>query len=439
MDDQQQNANKKQMMKVVLGSYAGALMEWYDFFIYGTASALVFNKLFFPQMDAVMGTILAFATFGVGFVARPLGGIIFGHYGDKIGRKKILIMTIMIMGLGTCFIGLLPTYNQIGIWAPILLTIMRILQGIGLGGEYGGAALITIEHAPRSERGFWGSLPQSATSGGILLATGVFAIISKMPEADLLSWGWRIPFLISVVLLILGVFIRSNVSETPEFEKMKAKNKGSKIPLFELFKKYPKNIMIAFGARLGETVSSNILNAFCIAYISNNLGMSKNDALTGILIASIIGMFICPLFGYISDKIGRRPVYMAGAGFLTLFAFPFFYLVNMKDMNILWIAIILGYTFGPTLMFSVQSVFFSELVGTQVRYSGLSIAYQGSAIIGGFTPLIATTLLATGGGQPWHVAGYLCVISLLSFICTYLAAETFKKDVSEMEDEEASI
>ncbi len=426
--------DRKKMIKVVLGSYAGALMEWYDFFIYGTASALIFNKLFFPQVDALLGTILAFATFGVGFLARPLGGIVFGHYGDKIGRKKILIITIIIMGGGTFLIGLLPTYDQIGIAAPIILTILRILQGIGLGGEYGGAALITIEHAPRGQRGFWGSLPQSATSAGILVATGVFALCTRLPEADLLSWGWRIPFMLSSVLLIIGVFIRSNVPETPEFEKMKAKKKNVNVPLIELFKKYPKNILIAFGARLAETVSSNIFNAFCIAYISTQLGMPKNDALTGILLASVIGLFVCPLYGYLSDKIGRRPIYMAGAAFLVIFAFPFFYFINMRDITILWVAIILGYNLGPTLMFSVQSVFFSELVGTQVRYSGLSIAYQGSAIVGGFTPLIATALLARDGGQPWYVAGYLCLIAFISLICAYLAVETFRQDVSETEE-----
>ncbi|MDR3591694.1 MAG: MFS transporter [Negativicutes bacterium] len=422
------------MVKVVLGSFAGSLMEWYDFFLYGTASALVFNRLFFPNLDPMVGTIASFATFGVGFVVRPLGGIIFGHYGDKIGRKAILIITILIMGIGTFLIGLLPTYQTIGIWAPILLVILRITQGIGLGGEYGGAALITIEHAPRHERGFWGSLPQSAASSGILLSTGVFALCASLPDEQLLTWGWRVPFLVSILLLGIGLFIRLNIAETPAFLAVKEKKAEAKVPLFELIRHYPKNTLLTLGARIGEAVSSNTFNAFCIAYISTVLGMSKGDALTGILIASAIGIFACPVFGYISDRVGRRPVYLAGAAFLVLFAFPFFMMINTKQTSLLWLAIILGYTFGPTLMFSIQSVFFSELFGTRVRYSGISVAYQVSSIMGGFTPLIATALLAADNGQPWYVATFLLSIALISFISAYLASETFREDIAEIEE-----
>lgn len=424
-------SSKQSMNKVAIASFIGALMEWYDFFLFGTASALVFNKLFFPQFDPLTGTIASFATFGVGFVARPLGGIVFGHYGDKIGRKGILILTVLFMGIGTFLIGCLPTYNSIGTLAPIILVVLRIFQGFGLGGEYGGAALMTIEHAPANRRGFWGSLPQSATSAGLLLSTGMFTIFSKLPNAQFLAWGWRIPFLFSIVLLGVAVFIRLNIAETPAFKAMKENNSEAKIPIVELFRSYKKNVIITLAARLGETVSSNIFNAFAIAYATTKLHLPNSDALTGITIASALGIFACPLFGIISDRVGRRPIYMAGSLFVVIFAFPFFWLINLKVMSMLWLAIILGYIFGPTLMFSIEAVFFAELFGTQVRYSGLSIAYQLSAVVGGFTPLIATTLLQAGGGKPWYVAAFLLGIGAISLLAAFLANETFKKDFSE--------
>jgi MHS family shikimate/dehydroshikimate transporter-like MFS transporter len=422
------------MRKVVAASFVGALLEWYDFFLYGTASALVFNRLFFSSLDPNAGLLASFATFGAGFVARPLGGVICGHYGDKLGRKNVLVITLIIMGIGTFCVGCLPTYETAGLWAPGLLVFLRLLQGIGLGGEYGGAALITIEHAPRRQRGFWGAFPQSAVSAGILLATGVFALCSRLPDDQFLSWGWRLPFLLSLGLLVVGMYIRLNIGETPAFQKMKDRKKEAGVPLFELLRRYPKTVLVALGARLGETVSSNILNAFGIAYVSNNLGLSKTDALIGIFIASAIGIFACPVYGYVSDRIGRRPIYLIGASFLVLFAFPFFMMLNSKSLGLIWLAIVLGYTFGPTMMFSVQGVFFSELFGTNVRYSGLSVAYQFSAILGGFTPLIATVLQEAGHGQPWYVAGFLMAIAIMSLGCTLLVGETYKTDVSERED-----
>lgn len=432
------------MRKVVAASFAGALLEWYDFFIFGTAAGLVFGPLFFPQEDPVVGTIAAFATFGVGFLARPLGGIVFGHYGDKIGRKVTLIWTLVIVGISTFLIGLLPTYANAGVWAPALLVILRLIQGFGLGGEYGGAALMTIESAPQSKRGFLGSLPQTAASAGIMLATGVFALCNGLlTQEQFMAWGWRIPFLLSAVMLIVGMYIRIHTEETGDFKHAKREviaekqailtvpmaqrdesgqqwKKKESLPIIELFRRHPRNIFLALGARLAETVSSNIINAFGIAYLSTQLAIDRQIPLTGMLIASAIGLISCPLIGWISDRVGQRPLYMAGAAFCMLFAFPFFFLLETQQPVVIWFAMIVGYNFGPTMMFAVQPTMFVRMFGTKVRYTGLSFAYQFSAILGGMTPLIASSLLALGGGKPWYVAAYFAGISVISLVCVQL-------------------
>lgn len=414
------------MRTVAAASFAGALMEWYDFFLYGTASALVFSKLFFPSLSPAAGTAASFATFGVGFVARPLGGVLFGHFGDRVGRKSMLIATVLIIGLGTFLIGLLPTYSVIGIWAPVLLVVLRLLQGIGLGGEYAGAALLTIEHAPEGRRGLWGSIPQAAASAGILLGTGIFDGVSSLPTHAFLTWGWRIPFLLSAVLFAVGLVIRLRVTETPAFvqaqrEQARLDAGHPPVPLAELLRRHPGNLALAFGARLAETISSNIFNAFAIAYIGTTLAMSKGSALNGILIGSALGVVACPLFGALADRIGRRTVYMLGAGFTVLFAFPFFLLLNSRAPGLVWLAVVLGYVFGPTLMFAAEATFFSEMFGTRTRYTGLSLAYQVSAIAGGFTPLIAAALLSADGKRPWLVGGFLAAIGLISGLSAYAA------------------
>jgi MHS family shikimate/dehydroshikimate transporter-like MFS transporter len=423
------------MRKVVAASFAGAMLEWYDFFVFGTASGLVFGRLFFAQSDPMIGVIAAFATFGVGFFARPLGGIVFGHFGDRVGRKVTLIWTLMIVGLSTFLIGLLPTYAEVGMLAPILLVVLRIIQGFGLGGEYGGAALMTIESSPQSRRGFMGSLPQAAASAGIMLATGVFSLCNWLFSDEVfLAWGWRIPFLLSIVMLIIGMFIRVHVEETVDFQRASGadtavqalshaaaeQNAKETLPIVELFRRHPKNILLALGARLAETVSSNAINAFGIAYIATQLGMGRQVPLTGMLIASAVGIALCPLIGRLSDHWGQKTIYLAGAAFSAMFIFPFFNLLATKDIQIIWAALMVAYIMGPTTMFAVQPTMFSRMFGTRVRYTGLSFAYQFSAILGGLTPLIASSLLAMNGGQPWLVAGYIAAISAVSFVCVCL-------------------
>ena len=419
------------MRKVVAASFAGAMLEWYDFFVFGTASGLVFGRLFFAQSDPLMGIIAAFATFGVGFFARPIGGIVFGHFGDRVGRKATLIWTLMIVGLSTFLIGLLPTYADVGVLAPILLVALRIVQGFGLGGEYGGAALMTIESSPRSRRGFMGSLPQAAASAGIMLATGVFSLCNwLLSEDQFMAWGWRIPFLLSIVMLIVGMYIRVHVEETGDFQRAHralersgdaaGERRREAPPIVELFRRHPRNILLALGARLAETVSSNAINAFGIAYISTQLGMGRQVPLTGMLIASAVGIILCPLIGRLSDRCGQRPIYLAGAAFCAVFIFPFFNLLATKDVHVIWATLIVAYIMGPTSMFAVQPTMFSRMFGTRVRYTGLSFAYQFSAILGGLTPLIASSLLAMNDGRPWLVAAYLAAISAVSFVCVYL-------------------
>ncbi len=408
------------MGRIAAASFVGAMMEWYDFFIFGTASALVFGQLFFPGGDPLAGTMAAFATFGVGFLARPLGGIVFGHLGDRVGRKSSLVATLVIIGLGTFLIGLLPTHATVGGWAPVLLVVLRLVQGFGLGGEYGGAALMTIEHAPAGRRGFWGSIPQAAASGGILLATGVFALLNLLPRADLVAWGWRIPFLLSAVMLAVGLFVRLSTTETPDFARARAVAATERPPLITLLQRHPGNVLLTLGARLAETCFSNIINAFGLAYVTTQLAVDRSVPLTAVLVASAVGMVACPLFGALSDRIGRRAVYVGGAAFLVAFAFPFFLMLGTRDATTITLAILLAYNLGPTAMFAVQATFFSELFGPTVRYTGLSIAYQVSAILGGFTPLVAAALLRTGGGAPWLVAAALAAIALLSLVCAAL-------------------
>ncbi|MEV0618179.1 MFS transporter [Nonomuraea sp. NPDC050404] len=418
--------HQPKMTKVALGSFAGALMEWYDFFVFGTASALVLGPLFFPSGNPLVSTISAFATYGVGFLARPLGGIVFGHFGDRIGRKKTLIATLSIVGASTFLIGLLPTYDAIGLGAPVLLVLLRLIQGFGLGGEYGGAALMTVEHAPPHRRGFWGSIPQSAASTGIMLATGIFALVSMLPDEELFSWGWRVPFLLSAVLLVVGLFIRAKVGETPEFERLKRENTVARRPLVEVFKE-PKVVGLTFGARVAEAVSSNVGNAFAISYISTQLMVAKSVPLNGMLVASALGIVATPVFGSLTDRFGRRPIYLAGAAFVTLATFPFFMLLNTKSDALIWLALIAMYIFGPTLMFAGQATYFTELFGRNVRYTGLSIAYQGSAVVGGLTPVVAASLLSTAGGTPWLVAGFVTLTGLLTLWCVYRSPETHRR------------
>ncbi len=401
------------MMKAASAGTIGSLLEWYDFYIFATASALVFGKLFFPDGDPVVGTMASFGTFAAGFLSRPIGGLLFGHIGDTLGRKASLILTLFIIGLGTCLIGVLPTYRQIGFWAPLLLVILRILQGIGLGGEYGGASLITIEHAPHAERSFWGSLPQAASPGGLLLAAGAFGLVSLLPQDAFLAWGWRLPFLAGAVMLVLGLLIRLHITETPEFRAARA-HQPEDVPGLALLRTHRWNVMLATGARLAETVSGNLIKSFGLTYVTLQLQLSKGTALAALTMTAAVGVLVTPCFGILGDRIGQQRVYLIGCVLIAMMAFPFFGLLNLRTAHATWVGFVIAYNVGPTLLLSVQPSLFTRMFEPGVRYTGMSVAYQVSAIAGGFTPLLSLWLLQQSG-TPWLVAVLLVTVAAISF------------------------
>ncbi len=419
--------------RVVLASFIGTAIEWYDFFLYGTAAALVFNRLFFPDLDPIAGTMAAFATYAVGFFARPLGGVIFGHFGDRVGRKSMLVTTLMLMGIATFCVGLLPTYGQVGVLAPVLLVALRFVQGLGVGGEWGGAVLMVVEHADKRRRGLFASWVQAGVPVGLLLATGVFSIFSRMPEAAFLAWGWRVPFLLGILLTGIGFFIRLHVLESPLFEQVKSEGAASttkaKLPLLEVLRTHRRNVLLAMGARLSENAFFSIFTVWALTYATQKLCMARSTVLNGVLLGSAAQLVAIPFFGSLSDRLGRRPVYLGGAIFLLALAFPFFWLMDMKSTPLVWTAIVIG-MIGHAAMYGPQSAFFSELFGTRTRYTGVSLGYQLAApFAGGLAPLIASALLGWSGGNAWPIALYLIAMSAVTICSVLLAAETNRQDL----------
>lgn len=420
------NSDPSSVRKVVLASFIGTTVEWYDFFLYGTAAALVFNHLFFPTIDPHAGTMASFATYAIGFFARPVGGVVFGHFGDRIGRKSMLVTTLMLMGLATFGIGLLPTYERAGIWAPALLVALRFIQGFGVGGEWGGAVLMAVEHGHKSRRGWHASWVQAGVPAGSLLATSVFALCNRMPESSFMSWGWRVPFLLGIVLLGIGLFIRLRVMESPLFASMKQEGTPPAVPIFEVLRHHPRNVLLAMGARFAENAFFYIFTAFVLSYGSKQLHVDNATMLRGVILGSIVQFALVPAFGALSDRIGRRPVYLAGAAFLALFAFPFFMLVDTRNAALIALAIVIGLA-GHSAMYGPQAAFFSELFGTHVRYTGASLGYQlASPLAGGLAPLIAAQLLHWSDDRPWPVALYLIGMAVITLISVWLAAETHR-------------
>ena len=407
---------RQQHVTAGLASLIGTTIEWYDFFLYGTAAALIFNQIFFPAFDPIAGTLAAFATYSVGFFARPLGGMIFGHFGDRIGRKSMLIVTLYLMGIPTILIGLVPSYDSIGYWAALLLVIMRFLQGVAVGGEWGGAVLMAVEHAPKGKKGFFGSLPQTGVAPGLILSSFAMGAVAMLPEEDMLSWGWRLPFLASVFLLAVGVYIRVRVSESPDFEKMITRGTESRLPLLDVVRKHPRAVLTVVGCRLAEVTWFYTVVVFSLAYATGTLGVSKSTMLDATIWGAFLAMFMMPLFGVLGDKIGPKWIFVAGTMGIFLFGSVFFNLIGTESAFWINIAMIIAIGVVYAAMYGPQGALFSAQFPPEVRYSGISLGVQVSgAIGGGIAPLVATWLLSVGDGSPRYVAWYLAALGIIVF------------------------
>ena len=424
----QATGNRDPIAVVALASFIGTTIEWYDFFLYGTAAALVFNHLFFPTFDPLMGTLASFGTYAVGFVARPIGGVVIGHYGDRLGRKSMLVLTLLIMGIATLLIGLLPTYQQLGPWAAVALVTLRIAQGFGVGGEWGGAVLMAVEHAPANRRGYYGSWPQIGVPAGLLLSTGVFAIFSRLPDEQFLSWGWRVPFLLSGFLVAVGLLIRLRIMETPAFARMKRGPREAHRPILEVLRHYPRQVLIAMGARFAENGAFYIYSVFILVYGTQHVHLDRQTILAGILLGAALELFAIPIYGALSDRVGRRPVYLFGAVMTAVLAFPLIWLIDTRSTPLVWLGLAASFLFGHAAMYGPQAAFFSELFGTRVRYSGASLGSQLSSVVaGGLSPFIATALLAKYGSNA--LAWYLIAMALVTIVAVAAAPETHRHEI----------
>lgn len=428
--------NAKTARKSALGSLIGTSIEWYDYFLYGTAAAVVFGPLFFPGADPMVGLMASFGALAVGFLARPIGGIVAGHLGDRIGRKAMLVASLLLMGISTTCIGLLPTYESIGAWAPILLLVLRLVQGFGAGAEWGGAALMSVEHATPNRRGFYGSFTQIGVPVGMLLATGSFTAARILIDHDaFMSWGWRLPFLASAALIVVGLAIRMKLEDPPKFKEMKEQNTLVENPISSMYRNEKRNLWLATGMRISQNAIYYLYTVFAVAYVAQSFGKDSNSTLVAVMIASALGLVSTPIWGALSDRFGRRRLYIFGAVTSGLFVTPFFFLADTGNPYLIVVAMVLGINFFHDAMYGPQAAYFSELFSTGVRYSGASIAYSlGSVFGGGFSPLIATALLALGGGRPWLIIAYFGLLSLITAICAYLAPETHQLDIDREAD-----
>ncbi|MCG5075467.1 MFS transporter [Paraburkholderia tagetis] len=408
----------RQMRRVVVASLIGATIEWYDFFLYGVVAGIVFNKLYFPSGDPLISTMLAYGTFAVGFLSRPLGGMIFGHFGDRLGRKSMLVMTLSIMGVATVLIGTVPTYAQIGLWAPALLLVLRVAQGLGLGGEWGGAVLMSFEYAPEGKRGLFASIPQIGLAIGLCLASGVVALLSStLSNAQFLAWGWRVAFFLSFALVAIGMYIRLRVMETPEFERVKQAGAEIRVPIAEVLTRYPGNVLAGMGARFIDGVFFNVFAVFTIAYLTQTLKLSRTDALLAVMAAAFVMIFTIPFFGRLSDRVGRTRIYFWGSLLTGFSSFFGFWLMKHSggEPLLVWIAVIIPLGVVYASVYGPEAALFAELFDANVRYSGISFVYQFSGIFAsGISPIMATWLLQRNGGDPWLICVYTLCAGLIS-------------------------
>ena len=420
---------RSSIRQVAFASFIGTSIEWYDFFIYGTASALVFPHLFFPNFSPLAGTLASFATFGVGFFARPIGGLVFGHFGDRVGRKSMLVITLFLMGTATFSVGLLPTFKQWGIFASLLLVVLRFVQGFAVGGEWGGATLMTAEHAPEESRSFYTSWPQLGVPAGLMLSTVVFGAFSSLRNEQFFAWGWRMPFLSSIILIVVGFFIRMRVIESPAFSRMKQLGGEAKLPLLELLRDYHLAALLAVGVNVVNLGAFYIVTTFALSYVTGRFGLGRNVPLIGIFLAGATEFAGILIFARLADRIGKRPVAIWSAGCLVLLSYPFFWLVDSGRPGLIWVAMSAVELAGGAF-YAVSGAFTAEFFETRVRYSGISFGYQMAAmLVGAPTPMICTALVHWSGGASWPVATYLASVSLISFVAVCLAADRCRAGV----------
>ncbi|WP_239482783.1 MFS transporter [Paraburkholderia sp. C35] len=409
------------MLTIAIASFIGSAIEWFDFFLYGITSALVFGKLYFPGGDPLTGTLLAFGTFAVGFIARPFGGIVAGHLGDRVGRKFVLVSTLLAMGLSTTLIGLVPSYAHIGLAAPILLILLRIVQGLAVGGEWGGAALIAVEHAKPNRRGLYGSFPQMGLPAGLCMAVGGMELASRLPEAEFLAWGWRIPFLFSAVLVAVGLVIRLRIEEPPAFKKVLDTDATVKLPIVEAVRRFPRAIMLSAGLRFADNILYYVFTTFGLTYMTSHLGVPRKTVLVAILIAAALELLTKPFFGALSDKVGRKQVVVFGALVAVVAPFPFFQLVGTGNPTLILLAEIMVLSIAHAAVFSPLAAWFAEMFSPEVRYSGVTIGFQlGALVAGAPTPLIATALLAKYADYT-PIAIFAMIAAGITLVCALFA------------------